>query len=70
MSGFRVGRQAQMIPVLHSMADQDAAPTLSSNKIVRWFHSKERPILTSRIRRIGNLLQADETNDAGNADAR
>lgn len=28
--GFRVGRQAQMMPVLHSMADHEAAPTLSS----------------------------------------
>lgn len=28
--GFRVGRQAQIMPVLHSMADQEAAPTLSS----------------------------------------
>lgn len=30
-SGLSVGRQAQMIPVLHSMADQAAAPTLSSD---------------------------------------
>lgn len=30
MRGRRVGRQAQMIPTLHSMADQVAAPTLSS----------------------------------------
>ena len=30
ISGLRVGRQAQMMPVLHSMADQEAAPTLSS----------------------------------------
>lgn len=29
-SGLRVGRQAQIIPVLHSMADHEAAPTLSS----------------------------------------
>lgn len=38
-SGLRVGRQAQMIPVLHSMADQDAAPTLSSRVVngIRWF---------------------------------
>jgi hypothetical protein len=28
--GFKVGRQAQIMPVLHSMADQEAAPTLSS----------------------------------------
>lgn len=28
--GFRVGRQAQIMPVLHSIADQEAAPTLSS----------------------------------------
>lgn len=28
--GLRVGRQAQIIPVLHSMADHEAAPTLSS----------------------------------------
>ena len=28
--GLRVGRQAQMMPVLHSMADHEAAPTLSS----------------------------------------
>lgn len=28
--GFRVGRQAQIMPVLHSIADQEAAATLSS----------------------------------------
>lgn len=29
--GFRVGKQAHIMPVLHSMADQEAAPTLSSS---------------------------------------
>lgn len=33
MRGRRVGRQAQIMPTLHSIADQDAAPTLSSDKI-------------------------------------
>lgn len=30
MRGRRVGRQAQIMPTLHSMEDQEAAPTLSS----------------------------------------
>lgn len=29
-SGRRVGRQAHIMPTLHSIADQEAAPTLSS----------------------------------------
>lgn len=29
-SGRKVGRQAQIMPTLHSIADQEAAPTLSS----------------------------------------
>lgn len=33
MRGRRVGKQAQIMPTLHSIADQDAAPTLSSDKI-------------------------------------
>ena len=42
MRGFRVGRQAQMIPVLHSMADQEAAPTLSSGKVSMFSFCSER----------------------------
>ena len=37
--GRRVGRQAQMMPTLHSTADQDAAPTLSSMGFVRYIVS-------------------------------
>jgi hypothetical protein len=32
MSGRRVGRHAQIMPVLHSIDDQEAAPILSSFK--------------------------------------
>lgn len=74
MSGFKVGRQAQMIPVLHSMADQDAAPTLSSGKTVSrrslGILLERGFLLTGRIHGIGYLLETDETNDAGNAHTR
>lgn len=70
MSGLRVGRQAQMIPVLHSIADQAAAPTLSSCP-VSVLHGDwiVQAIRTGRVRRVGDLLQAHQTDNTGYADA-
>lgn len=71
MRGRRVGRQAQIIPVLHSIADQDAAPTLSSKYSV-----SHKPCgalegrLTSRVGRVGNLLQGNQPANTSYTDTR
>lgn len=71
MRGRRVGRQAQIIPVLHSIADQDAAPTLSSKYSVS--HKPRGALegrLTSRVGRVGNLLQGNQPANTSYADTR
>lgn len=54
------------------MADQDAAPTLSSSNMVSRpldFRLEKGLLPTGRIQGIGYLFETDETNDARDAHA-
>lgn len=70
-----LGRDAQMMATLHSMADHSAAPTLSSGReVVRLISGDSIEVisgvaLTGWIGGVGNHEKTLETEDTGNQHA-